>query len=102
LQALDSAQALVRRQDGIITFWSRGMERLYGYCAAAALGRNAHHLLKTEFPSLLERIEAELKERGEWTGELLQLRHDGETVIVASHWSLWRGNGQIAVYRSLQ
>jgi two-component system sensor kinase FixL len=97
LQALDFAQALVRLQDGIIIFWSRGMERLYCYCAAEALGQSAHHLLKTEFPSPLERIEAELKERGEWTGQLLQRRQDGETVIVASQWSLWRGNGQIAV-----
>jgi two-component system, LuxR family, sensor kinase FixL len=97
LQALDFAQALVRLQDGIITFWSRGMERLYGYGAADALGQSAHHLLKTEFPSPLERVEAALQERGEWTGELLQRRHDGETVIVASHWSLWRDNGQIAV-----
>jgi PAS domain S-box-containing protein len=60
LQALDSAQALVRQPDGIITFWSRGMERLYGYCAAEAVGQSAHHLLKTEFPSPLERLEAEL------------------------------------------
>jgi PAS domain S-box-containing protein len=74
LQALDCAQALVRGLDGAITFWSRGMERLYGYCAAQALGQSAHHLLKTEFPSPLEHLEAELKERGEWTGELLQCR----------------------------
>jgi two-component system, LuxR family, sensor kinase FixL len=97
LQALDSAQALVRLQDGIITFWSRGMERLYGYCAAEAVGQSAHLLLKTEFPSPLERLEAELKERGEWTGELLQRRQNGEKLIVASHWSLWRGNGHSAV-----
>jgi two-component system, LuxR family, sensor kinase FixL len=97
LQALDFTQALVRLQDGMITFWSRGMERLYGYRAAEAAGQNAHHLLKTEFPSPLERVEAELKERGEWTGELLQRRQDGETVIAATQWSLWRGNGQTAV-----
>jgi two-component system sensor kinase FixL len=97
LQALDAAQALVRRQDGIITFWSRGMERLYGYSVAAAVGQSAHHLLQTEFPGALEGIEAALKERGEWNGELWQRRQDGETVIVASQWSLWRGNGQVAI-----
>jgi two-component system sensor kinase FixL len=97
LQALDHAQALVRQPDGTITFWSRGMERLYGFSSAEAVGQLAHLLLKTEFPSPLARLEAELMQHGEWTGELFQRRQNGEMVIVASQWSLWRGNGNIAI-----
>ena len=33
LQALDSSQAIVRHFNGDITFWSGGMERLYGFTA---------------------------------------------------------------------
>ena len=81
----------------MITFWSRGMERLYGFSAAEAVGQLAHFLLKTEFPHPLDRLEAELTEHGEWSGELLQRRRNGEMVIVASQWSLWKGNGQTAI-----
>ncbi len=97
LQALDRAQALVRHFDGAITFWSRGMERLYGFTAAEAVGQSAHRLLNTEFPSPLADLQAALLERGEWTGEFVQRRRDGEKLFVTCHWSLWRGNGLTAV-----
>ena len=97
LQALNRAQALVRELDGTITFWSHGMERLYGFSGAEAVGRPAHQLLKTEFPGGLDVLEAALMERGEWTGEVVQTRQNGEIVMVASHWSLWRGAGRTAV-----
>jgi len=97
LQALEHAHVLIRERDGTITFWSRGMERLYGFSAADALGRPAHMLLKTEFPDRLDLIEAELTERGEWCGEVVQRRRYGEIVIAASHWSLWRGADRMAV-----
>jgi len=97
LQALDRAHVMIREPGGAITFWSHGMERLYGFTAAEALGRPAHFLLKTEFPGRLDGIEAELLARGEWTGEVVHRRRNGEIVIVASHWSLWRGADRTAV-----
>jgi two-component system sensor kinase FixL len=97
LQALDSAQAMVRHFNGAITFWSGGMERLYGFTAGEAVGNSAHQLLNTEFPSSLEALQNELLEKGEWTGELVQRRRDGEKITVASRWSLWRGDGLTAV-----
>jgi PAS domain S-box-containing protein len=97
LQALDRAQAMVRDLDGTITFWSLGMERLYGFAAGEALGQSAHQLLNTEFPSPFESVQRELLERGEWSGELVQRRRNREKVTVASQWSLWRGDGHAAV-----
>jgi two-component system, LuxR family, sensor kinase FixL len=97
LQALDRAQAMVRYFDGAITFWSRGMERLYGFAVDEAVGRSAHRLLNTEFPIPLDDLHTELLERGQWTGELVQRRRDGERITVASQWSLWRGRGRTAV-----
>ncbi len=97
LQALDSAQAMVRHLDGAITFWSGGMERLYGFTAAEAVGQSAHQLLNTEFSRPAADIHNELLERGEWAGQLVQRRHDGDKLVVASRWSLWEGDGLTAV-----
>jgi two-component system sensor kinase FixL len=97
LQALEHAQAMVRGLDGRIGFWARGMERLYGYEAEMAIGRLSQELLKTEFPSPLSMIEAELKARGRWNGELIHYRRDGGRLIVASQWSLWQEGDWTAV-----
>jgi two-component system sensor kinase FixL len=97
LQALDRTNVLVRECDGTVTFWSQGMVRLYGFSAAAAIGQPAHQLLKTEFPGGLDGPEAELMERGEWAGAIVQRHQSGEVVIVATQWSLWRGTDRIAI-----
>src|ERR1700719_4229532 len=97
LQALDTTNVLVRKRDGTITFWPRGMVRLYGFSAAQAVGQSAHQLLKTEFPGGLDGPEAELMERGEWAGAVVQRHQNGDVVIVAAQWSVWRGTDRIAV-----
>lgn len=88
-RALESAQLMIRESDGTILHWTRGMERLYGWQRQEAVGRNSHELLQTIFPRPLTDIEAELVEKGEWTGELIRRSRDGERVVAASHWSLW-------------
>jgi two-component system, LuxR family, sensor kinase FixL len=97
LQALDLAQAMVRDIDGTITFWSRGMERFYGYTSAEAVGRVSHELLSAELPRPLADIKAELLSRREWAGQVSHRRRDGETVIVWSRWSLWGDGTRSAV-----
>src|SRR5215207_4999237 len=82
------ASTMIRSRDGTILFWARGMEHLYGYSAEEALGRCSHELLRTEFPRPLAEIEDELTRRGEWTGELVHYRRDGEARTIATHWSL--------------
>jgi PAS domain S-box-containing protein len=86
--ALDGTQSLVRAPNGEIRFWSRGAQALYGWSEEEAVGRNSHQLLATEFPRPLPEIEAELKERGVWVGELRHRCRDGAGVWVASHWSV--------------
>jgi two-component system, LuxR family, sensor kinase FixL len=87
---LSLAQVLTRSFPGEIRYWSRGMERLYGFSAAEAVGRISHDLLRTEFPRSLGDVDRELLERTEWTGELRHRRRDGEEVVVVSHQSLHR------------
>ena len=71
---------------GVITFWNRGAEALYGWAADEAKGKVASELLKTSFPTPLE-----LKE-GRWEGEFVRRTKDGAQVVVASRWSLQRDN----------
>ncbi|HUI98512.1 MAG TPA: PAS domain S-box protein [Xanthobacteraceae bacterium] len=81
---------MVREFDGTILHWTRGMERLYGWSRAEAIGRKSHELLQTVFPRPLADIEAELMGEGGWAGELVHTRRNGERLVAASHWSLWR------------
>jgi PAS domain S-box-containing protein len=80
----------VRDMDGVITYWNRGAEGLYGWTAEEVKGRVAPELLKTVFPAPFERMTAALLRDGQWEGELLQSRRDGTQVVVASRWSLQR------------
>ena len=90
LAGLGLAQVLTRSFPGEIRYWSRGMERLYGFTAAEAIGRVSHDLLRTEFPRSLGALEADLLDHAEWTGELCHRRRDGQEVVVVSHQSLLR------------
>ena len=80
----------VRAFDGQILYWNRGAERLYGWSRAEAMGKNAHALLKTEFPTSFPEVEAALLRTGEWTGELKQICREGEQVITLCRKALKR------------
>lgn len=78
----------VRDVKGVIRYWNRGAEELYGWPAEYAVGEVAHELLKTVSPLPLEQIETELLRTGRWQGELLETKKDGTQVVVASRCSL--------------
>ncbi|HEY2619274.1 MAG TPA: PAS domain S-box protein [Acetobacteraceae bacterium] len=90
---LSLAQVMTRRFAGEIQYWSRGMERLYGFSPIEAVGRISHELLRTEFPLSRVAVEDELLEHAEWTGELRHRHRDGQEVVVVSHQSLHRDSG---------
>jgi two-component system, LuxR family, sensor kinase FixL len=87
---LSLAQVMTRSFPGQIHYWSRGMERLYGFSATEAVGHVSHQLLRTEFPRSREAVDQELLERAEWTGELRHRGRDGKAIIVVSHQTLHR------------
>ncbi|WP_437972166.1 PAS domain S-box protein [Sorangium sp. So ce260] len=86
---------LVRRLDGMITYWNKGAERMYGIRREDAEGRPSHELLRTVFPSPLPEIERSLLTDGHWEGDLEHTTPRG-TVIVSSRWVLRRGPGGAA------
>jgi PAS domain S-box-containing protein len=84
-----SFDAIVSWQlDGTIESWNRGAEQLYGYSEGEALGAVTHKLLKTSHPQPWPKIEAELRERGYWSGELCHITKDGRELTVATRHQL--------------
>lgn len=90
---LDKAQdaILVRDLDDRILFWNRSAERLYGWSAEEAIGKNVHDLINDRSPEFLV-AKQELLQRGEWTGTLRQVARDGRRVITECRWSLVRND----------
>jgi len=81
----------VRDLDGVVTYWNRGAEKLYGWTRGEAVGRITHELLGTQFPAPLDDIMQLVLATGHWEGELCHVRRDSTLVFVASRWSLQNG-----------
>ncbi|WP_193200664.1 PAS domain S-box protein [Nostoc sp. MG11] len=87
---LDIASDAILVQDfhGEIRFWSQGAERLYGWQASEALGKNSKQLLYKETSTQLEAAFQDALECGSWQGELHKLTKSGKEIIVESRWTL--------------
>ena len=78
----------VRDMDGVILFWSRGAEALYGWSAAEVLGRRVAELLDPHPEGGMEDTLSEAFRLGHWEGEMAHLTRDGRRVMVASRWAV--------------
>ncbi|HEY0727136.1 MAG TPA: PAS domain-containing protein, partial [Pyrinomonadaceae bacterium] len=81
---LDQAQdaILVRDLDQKILFWNKGAEKIYGWAAEEALGKNARELLFKESSAQFEQAAQAVIQKGEWQGEIRQTRRDGTEITV--------------------
>jgi PAS domain S-box-containing protein len=88
---LDQAQdaILVRDLNQNILFWNKGAEKIYGWAAEEAVGKNARPLFKESSTQFDEAARAVVRD-GEWQGEIRQSRRDGAEIIVESRWTLVR------------
>jgi PAS domain S-box-containing protein len=89
--AFGQSQGLLRAMDGEIAFWARGMERLYGYAAEDAVGRQSDDLLQTKFSTPFDTIKASLERDGHWAGDVVKRHKDGSILEIATQWTLHRG-----------
>lgn len=89
---LDQAQdaILVRDLDQRILFWNKGAERIYGWTAAEAVGKDAFALLFKHVPAQLATAWQVVVEKGEWRGELRQITRSGGEITVDGRWTLVR------------
>lgn len=89
---LNIATDAIRVQDleTQILFWNKGAERLYGWKAAEALGKNAKELLYKGYPLEIAAAQKIVLDKGEWYGELHQVTKFGKEIIVESRWTLVR------------
>jgi PAS domain S-box-containing protein len=89
---LDQAQdaILVRDLEQNILFWNKGAERIYGWSAAEAVGKNAVDLLLKEPTAQFENARQAVIEFGKWSGEVRQFRRDDAEIVVESRWTLVR------------
>ncbi|MEO1391647.1 MAG: PAS domain S-box protein [Cyanobacteria bacterium J06634_5] len=81
---------LVRDLAGQIVFWSKGAAHLYGWSPAEAIGQNVQLLLKTQADIDPEAVLSTAIEQGFWQGELTHTTQSGNTILVASRWTLVR------------
>ena len=94
---LDQAQdaILVRDLDQNILFWNKGAEKIYGWSAEEAIGKNARQLLFKDSSAQLDQAAKAVIQNGKWQGEMHQTRRDGTEITVESRWTLVRDeNGQ--------
>jgi PAS domain S-box-containing protein len=92
-ELLDLAQDAIFVRDfqsGLIRYWNRGAERLYGWTAAEARGHVSYELLRTRFAEPPTAILQSLVDSGAWEGELVHITRDGRHIEVSSRWSLRR------------
>lgn len=80
---------VVRNLDHEVLYWNRGAERIYGWSAEEARGRRVTELFYRD-TTHFEAAQAELLDKGEWSGELRQWSRDAREVTVASRWTLVR------------
>jgi PAS domain S-box-containing protein len=81
---------VVRDPESHVLSWNKGAKELYGWSEQEAIGQVAHHLLQTHIPSSRKAPDRQLFQEGQWEGELIHTRRDGEPVIVASRQVLVR------------
>ena len=97
-QIREQAALLDKAQDAIwvndidqnILYWNHSAERLYGWTAQEALGKNANELIfHGDLTKPSEAFKSLIRE-GEWKGELKQVAKTGQSIMVESRWTLLR------------
>ena len=83
----EADSVMTRTLEGIIKFWDRAAEELYGWKKEEAIGRVSHELLQTEFPKPLKEIDSELVAKGQWEGKLVHATRSGGRIVVESRWT---------------
>ena len=100
------ASLLDKAQDAIlvcdlnyrILYWNKSAERIYGWPADEAAGRNIVELICANNQEHLLKAKAALEHTDEWKFETRHCRKSGEAITVESRWTLVRNDDGVADY----
>ena len=81
---------MVRGLDRRIRYWNHAAEAIYGIPRGQAIGKRVEDIIVHGDPVAFEAADAEVFEKGEWSGRFQQTGADGKTITVDGHWTLLR------------
>ncbi len=82
---------MVRTLDDRVVYWNKGAERAFGWTSDEAIGKLSRELLKREFVEPESLISEVLDTKGNWEGELVNVRRDGHRRTMLSRWKKQKG-----------
>ncbi|MFB2737723.1 hybrid sensor histidine kinase/response regulator, partial [Umezakia ovalisporum] len=71
-----------------ILFWNQGAERIYGWQAKEALGKNPQDLFYKDISPQIKGALKTVIQSGSWQGELRKFTKSGKEIVVESRWTL--------------
>jgi PAS domain S-box-containing protein len=77
---------IVKDSDEVITFWSSGAEKLYGYSKEEASGQRIVNLLKAKYSKPMNEILNELRQGKHWIEEITHFTKDNRAIVVQTDW----------------
>src|SRR5690348_7995459 len=79
---------LVRGLDHRIRYWNKAAETMYGIPREQAIGKPVEEIVVYHDRAAFEAADAQVFEKGEWSGRLQQTAAGGKTITVDGHWTL--------------
>jgi len=95
---LDKARdaILVRNLEGLVLYWNRSAERLYGFSEAEAMSQPTAVVLQEDPEATTVALNSTL-DHGEWVGEIVHHNRYGGKFVVESRWTLVRENKTVLI-----
>ncbi|MBZ9791090.1 PAS domain S-box protein [Rhizobium sp. 3T7] len=85
-RVFDDTNVIIHGVDGVISHWTSGCERLYGWTREEAVGQVVHKLLATKFPRAIDDIRKDVYAGLTWDGDIVHRHKDGHPMTVSARW----------------
>ncbi|CCM75369.1 hybrid sensor histidine kinase/response regulator [Rhizobium mesoamericanum] len=85
-RVFDDTNVIIHGVDGVISHWTSGCERLYGWTRNEAVGKVVHTLLRTKFPRPIEDIRRDVYAGLTWESDIVHHHKDGHPMTIATRW----------------
>jgi two-component system cell cycle sensor histidine kinase/response regulator CckA len=79
---------MVINHENNISFWNESAEKVYGWPREEVLGKKMTALFSPDNLEIINNAKISTLQKGEWSGELNQLKKSGQQITVQSRWSL--------------